>query len=61
MIIGNDIHVEPSEFKGKKYVMIRKFYDDNGIQKPGKNGINMTYEEWQEFCVNFENIKKEIG
>lgn len=29
-----------SQFKGKSYVNIREYYDDNGVQKPGKKGMN---------------------
>lgn len=59
--VGQDIHIESSEYKGKIYAVIRRFYDDNGILKPGKQGINMKAEEWLEFCEKFEEIKKEIN
>lgn len=59
--IGSDIHVEASEYKGKTYIVMRRFYDDNGEMRPGKQGINMKVEEWLEFCNKFEEIKKEVN
>lgn len=61
MIIGNDIHVEHSPFKGKDYVMIRRFFqDDTGEWRPGKQGINMKWEEWEQLVENFDAIKEEV-
>ncbi len=59
--IGKDIHVEASEYKGKVYAVIRRYYEADGEMKPGKQGINMKAEEWLEFCENFEKIKEEIN
>lgn len=61
MIIGKDIHVEHSEYKGKDYVMIRRFYQaPDGEMRPGKQGINMKWEEWEEMVENWDKIKNEI-
>jgi hypothetical protein len=60
MLIGKDIRVEYSEYKGKPYVMIRQFYEEDGEWKPGKSGINLKYNDWLEFVENFEAIKIEI-
>jgi hypothetical protein len=60
MVEINDIRVEKTNFRGKDYVSIRKWYDDNGTAKPGKNGINMTMEEWELFVNKFEEIKNEV-
>jgi hypothetical protein len=60
--IGSDIHVESSEYKGKVYAVIRRYYEtDSGELRPGKQGINMKAEEWLEFCEKFEEIKNEIN
>jgi len=61
MIQINDMRIEKTNFKGKDYVSIRKWYDDNGTMKPGKNGINMPIEEWNTFVDKFEEIRKDIG
>lgn len=59
--IGKDIHIEPSEFKGKTYAAIRRYYEDsNGEMKPGRQGINLKPEEWVEFCEKFDAIRAEI-
>jgi len=62
MVIGNrNIKIEPSEFKGKWYVMIREFYEDeNGELKPGKKGINLKLEEWNEIVEKINNINVEV-
>ena len=60
IMVTNELKVEKSEFRGKKYVSIRKWYDDNGILKPGKNGVNMTEEEWGKFLEKFEEIKEDV-
>jgi len=59
--IGKDIHVEHSEYKGKDYVAIRRYYEADGEMKPGRQGINMKAEEWLEFCDKFEDIKAEVN
>jgi len=59
--IGKDIHAEASEYKGKIYAVIRRYYEDNGVLKPGSQGINMKLEEWLEFCEKFDEIKNEIN
>ena len=36
--IGKLRYVSVSEFRGKPYVNIREYYDDKGVEKPGKKG-----------------------
>lgn len=59
--IGKDIHIEYSEYKGKDYVAIRRYYEADGEMKPGRQGINMKAKEWLEFCDKFNDIKKEVN
>lgn len=60
--IGKDIRVEASEYKGKIYAVIRRYYEDSsGELRPGKQGINMRAEEWLEFCEKFDAIREEIN
>lgn len=62
MIIGKDIHVEHSEYKGKDYVMIRRFYQaEDGEMRPGKQGINMKWEEWEELVKGWPEIVEEVN
>jgi len=58
--IGKDIRIESSEFKGKEYVVIRRYYESDGEMKPGKQGINLKQEEWREICDRFEEIKNHV-
>ena len=60
--IGKDIQVQKSKFKGNDYVSIRKYYPDpkTGELLPGKNGISMPLEVWEEFTEKFDDIKKDI-
>jgi hypothetical protein len=61
MVIGKDVHVEHSKYRGKDYVMIRRFYEDSdGEFRPGRQGINLKWEEWEQLVENFDDIKKEI-
>ncbi|MFP4363924.1 MAG: transcriptional coactivator p15/PC4 family protein [Spirochaetia bacterium] len=60
--IGKDIRVQAEEFKGKWYVSIRKWYeDDEGEWRPTRKGINMKVEEWNEFLQKLDEIRKDIG
>ena len=59
MEIGKrNIRIEKSEFKGKTYLSIRQWYDDNGEMKPGKSGINLTVDEWNELLEKLPQIKE---
>lgn len=62
MTIGNrNLRIEPSEFKGKWYVMIREFYEDeDGEMKPGKKGINLKLEEWNEIVEKINEIDEMV-
>eukprot|EP01080_Neovahlkampfia_damariscottae_P006226 gene6226-10232_t len=37
-----------SQFRGKWNVQIREYYDANGVMKPGKKGIALSMDEWNE-------------
>lgn len=48
--IVDDIYITVSEFKGKKRVDIRKYFDNTmGEHTPTQKGINMTAEQWNTF------------
>jgi len=38
------IRVQRTEFKGKEYIDIRKFYDADGEWKPTKKGISLSID-----------------
>ena len=64
MNIGNrNIKIEPTKFNGKVYVSIREWYKPNPEAEnflPGRKGINLTIDEWNEVVANFDTIKAEI-
>lgn len=35
-----------SEFKGKHYVAIREYYEKGGQELPGKQGLNLSGDQW---------------
>ncbi len=59
--VGKDIRVMYQDFKKKDYVSIRRWYKDaDGNDQPGKQGINLKWEEWEEFLNKLEAIKAEL-
>lgn len=59
--IGKDIHIEVSPYKGKDYIVIRRYYEADGEFRPGKQGINLKPEEWLELVEKFDEIKTEVN
>jgi len=57
--IGKDIKIHISDFKSKKYVHIRKWFEKDGELRPGK-GISMSVDEWDEFSNRFTEIQEYI-
>lgn len=45
----NKIIIENSEYKNSKFVNIRKWWLDGNDWKPGKAGITIKPENWDEF------------
>ena len=59
--IGKDIKVMYQDFKKKDYVTIRRWYKDaDGKEQPGKQGINLKWEEWEEFLNKLEAVKNDL-
>nr|ACO15626.1 Activated RNA polymerase II transcriptional coactivator p15 [Caligus clemensi] len=48
--LGNNKHVKVREFKGKTYIDIREYYVDKNTMdtKPGKKGISLNTQQYQE-------------
>ncbi|KAJ4455345.1 putative Transcriptional Coactivator p15 (PC4) [Paratrimastix pyriformis] len=53
---GSKRFVTVRKFKGRVYVDIREFYEDDGEMKPGKKGISLTPEQWQSLVDKSEEI-----
>lgn len=49
-----------SEFRGKSYVNIREYYDDKGVEKPGKKGISLAADQWDKLKSLMEQIDKDL-
>lgn len=58
--IGTDVYVQAQEFKGKHYVSIRQWYEEEGELRPGRKGINLKIEEWNEMIAKLGDIQDEI-
>ena len=55
-LIGN-VKLTVRKFKGTVYVDIRETYNDKqGNEKPGKKGISLNVEQWNELLVEKSNI-----
>ena len=53
--------MQAEEFKGRWYVSIRRWYQDNeGEWRPTRKGINMKLDEWDEFLGQLHKIREDI-
>jgi hypothetical protein len=52
--------VNVSEFKGKAYVNIREYYEANGKTMPGKKGISLSIDQWENLKKHIANIDKDL-
>lgn len=58
--LGKNRFLKLSEFKGKWYINIREYYNDDGELKPGKKGIMLTIEQWHKLKDHVDDIDEEI-
>lgn len=59
--ISEDVFVSVSEFRGKPRVDIRKWYETKeGELAPGKNGLNIDAETWEDLSAKWEEIQKYV-
>lgn len=59
--IGKKKRVTIRKWQGKCYVDIREFYEDNGEMKPGKKGISLSIEQWEDIKKIINPIDEEIS
>jgi len=60
--LGRDRKISVSEFKGRKYVNIREYYDAGGGEmKPGKKGISLSREQWDMFTQVKDDVNKAVA
>ncbi|KAL6758134.1 transcriptional Coactivator p15-domain-containing protein, partial [Haematococcus lacustris] len=53
--------VQLSLFKGKLYVSIREFYEQDGVWKPGSKGCSMSVEQWQLLVAGAPAVTAHLG
>jgi len=61
MNIIDDIDLTVSEFKGKRRIDIRKYFDNTmGERLPTQRGINLTVKQWEAFIAKLPELKAYI-
>ncbi|CAF0848494.1 unnamed protein product [Didymodactylos carnosus] len=58
--VGRMRYISVSEFKNKPYVNIREYYDDKGVEKPGKKGISLSLEQWQKLKTFVDQVDNDL-
>ncbi|XP_018796652.1 PREDICTED: RNA polymerase II transcriptional coactivator [Bactrocera latifrons] len=53
--------VRINEFKGRKMVDIREFYEKNGEILPGKKGISLHPHQWKKLLELAPEVNKALG
>ena len=50
-----------SDFRGKKYVGLREYYEKDGVWLPGKKGISLPYEQWSQLRSKIGEVNQRIA
>lgn len=58
--IGKMKFVTVREFKGKLYVDIREHYEKDGELLPGKKGVSLPAEQWQNLKAVIDDIDQKL-
>jgi len=58
--IGINRYVGITEFRGKKYLNIREYYEDSVGLKPGKKGVALVQDQWNNLRDSFFDIDDKI-
>jgi len=59
--LGRLRYVSVSEFRGKKMISIREYYQaDDGEERPGKKGISLSVEQWQKLKSHMDDVDEDI-
>lgn len=58
--LGSQKFITIGDFKGKTYINIREYYTDqkSGDVRPGKKGIGLNIEQWQNLCSSIDEVNK---
>ncbi|XP_016967639.1 RNA polymerase II transcriptional coactivator [Drosophila biarmipes] len=52
--------VRINEFRGRKMVDIREFYEKNGETLPGKKGISLSIKQWKKLLEVAEEVTSAV-
>ena len=52
--------VRISEFRGRKLIDIREYYEKNGEMLPGKKGISLSLEQWKTLLKIADEVNRAI-
>ncbi|CAF0705118.1 unnamed protein product [Brachionus calyciflorus] len=59
-MLAKNRFISVSEFKGKAYVNIREYFEKDGKSLPGKKGISLSVEQWENLKKNIEKIDADL-
>uniref|UniRef100_A0A1A9VZR5 Transcriptional coactivator p15 (PC4) C-terminal domain-containing protein n=1 Tax=Glossina brevipalpis TaxID=37001 RepID=A0A1A9VZR5_9MUSC len=60
-ILEKQRHVTISEFRGRKLIDIREYYEKNGESLPGKKGISLSITQWKKLLEVADEINKAVA
>ncbi|KAJ2974177.1 hypothetical protein NUW58_g8742 [Xylaria curta] len=58
--LSNTRRITIQHFKGKDYINIREYYDNNGDIRPGKKGIMLTLEQYDALIAAIPAVNAEL-
>merc|ERR1711964_198149 len=59
--ISNVRRVSVEEFRGKKLVSIREYYEKDGKMLPGRKGISLPQDQWIKLKSFVDNVDKSFA
>lgn len=58
--LGEKRFASVSDFKGKRYVNIREYYEKDGKLAPTPKGVNLTLDQFKELIKIIPQLESEI-
>lgn len=59
-VLEKQRQVRINEFRGRKLIDIREFYEKNGETLPGKKGISLSVEQWKKLLQCADEINEAL-